>query len=174
MRLTRADTEFIGGEEEDDNHACKITLNTIVEALDVAVATASAEVHAEKEGKARRAMIKLTSDQRARRFLGDGATLPLDDKLCVCARCGHRGTVDEPRGNVDKRRRNAEKMLEWQEAKEEYKRARETGSSERVGFRGSVVTRAPPKPVYEAVPIVCHCKQMWNPKPGSPEFVGST
>ena len=128
MRLTRADTEFIGGgeeEQEHDNHSEKITLNTMMEALDAAVATASAEVHAEKEGKARRAMIKLTSDQRARRFLGDGATLPLDEKLCVCARCGHRGTVDEPRGNLDKRRRNAEKMLEWQETKEEFKRAKE-------------------------------------------------
>lgn len=40
--------------------------------------------------------------------------------------------------------------------------------------RGSEVIRAPPKPQLEAVPIICHCIQMWNPRPSKPDNTGST
>ena len=105
----------------------------MMDVLDTAMATASAEIHTENQGKARQVMIKLMPEQRARRFLEDGATFPADEKLCVCARCRHRGKVDELKENLEKRRKNVEKILVWHDAREEFKWAKENSGGDCVG-----------------------------------------
>ena len=133
MSLMRADTEFIGGGNGINyNHSKQMTLHIITEFLDTAVETAAAEVHMENQGKARRAMINLTPEQRAHKFFADRATEPADVKLCVCARCRHCGTVDEPNGSLEKIKKNTEKILVWQEVREEFKQAKENGTADRI------------------------------------------
>lgn len=101
-------------------------------------------------------------------YQADGNVLE-DETLRACAKCGYHGTVDEPKDNEGRRMRNLEKILAWQEAKEQYKEQKDDGGcGVRVGEKGKEVSRAPPKPKYEAVPIICHCHQMWNPRPVDP------
>ena len=152
--MTRGDSDFLNAGP----------FNKAVEDLDGAVQSSVAEVNTEKEGKAKRANIKLNPVERIRRYLCDGGTVPEDEELHTCAYCGHHGTVDEPKGNTEKRARNLVKMMAWQEAKEAFKvQKTDGGGAARVGVKGKEVTRAPPTPKYEPVAIVCHCHQMWNP-----------
>ena len=137
--------------------------------LDMMVQRATIELNDEKVDVARSSMVKLTDAERNRRFLQDGATLPVDEMMRHCPYCGCKGTVDVPAENVGRMRRNEIKLEEHRRAKEAWEVQKASGAlMERTGTRGNLCGRAPKLPAMERLPWVCHCHQFRNPNPQRP------
>ena len=163
-RITRADDEFM-----------KESFLPVLETLRNAVDESVAQVNSERRDRARRAMVKLTPTERNRRYLKNGATVPDDEKLRLCAVCGCRNTVDEPFENKEKRQQNKEMLENYYREKAKYNAQKNGGGGNaRIGAKGKEVQRAPPCPTMHRTPIVCHCFQFRNPQPSNPDCAGST
>ena len=104
--------------------------------LEVVVHRATIELSDERQDVARSSMVKLTDAERNRRFLENGATLPVDEMMRFCPYCECKGTVDIPKENLAKQARNEQKLEDHHRAKESWNVAKASSAViERTGTR---------------------------------------